>query len=139
MITWLHLLIRFIIISFLLSEMLIIYFCMICMIIYFLFAAILIISISHAQISSLKVQLEVLLGSLSNLTVRVESLESGPDKYIKLEFELLRIELREFEVLVTQLKASLNSSSPAFESLYIEVKLPSLTQNMPLYFLHGSN
>lgn len=130
MITWLHLLIRFIIISFLLSEMLIIY---------FLFAAILIISISHAQISSLKVQLEVLLGSLSNLTVRVESLESGPDKYIKLEFELLRIELREFEVLVTQLKASLNSSSPAFESLYIEVKLPSLTQNMPLYYLHGSN
>lgn len=105
---------------------------LICMIIYFLFAATLIISISHAQISSLKVQLEVLLGSLSNLTVRVESLESGPDKYIKLEFELLRIELREFEALVTQLKASLNSSSPAFESLYIEVKLPSLTQNMPL-------
>ncbi|KTF79715.1 hypothetical protein cypCar_00043915, partial [Cyprinus carpio] len=78
------------------------------------------------KISSLKVQLEVLLGSLSNLTTRVESLESGPDKYIKLEFELLRIELREFEALVTQLKASLNSSSPAFESLYIEIRNMSL-------------
>uniref|UniRef100_A0A8C2F3F6 Si:ch211-173a9.6 n=1 Tax=Cyprinus carpio TaxID=7962 RepID=A0A8C2F3F6_CYPCA len=72
------------------------------------------------------VQLEVLLGNLSNLTTRVESLESGPDKYIKLEFELLRIELREFEALVTQLKASLNSSSPAFESLYIEIRNMSL-------------
>ncbi|XP_042610803.1 olfactomedin-4 [Cyprinus carpio] len=78
------------------------------------------------KISSLKVQLEVLLGNLSNLTTRVESLESGPDKYIKLEFELLRIELREFEALVTQLKASLNSSSPAFESLYIEIRNMSL-------------
>lgn len=101
---------------------------------FFSFAPILIISFSHAQISSLKVQLEVLLGNLSNLTTRVESLESGPDKYIKLEFELLRIELREFEALVTQLKASLNSSSPAFESLYIEVKPPSLTQNIIVVF-----
>lgn len=107
---------------------------MVYIITFFSFAAILIISFSHAQISSLKVQLEVLLGSLSNLTTRVESLESGPDKYIKLEFELLRIELREFEALVTQLKASLNSSSPAFESLYIEVKLPSLTQNIIVVF-----
>lgn len=89
-------------------------------------------SISCAQVSSLKVQLVILLGQLSNLTARVENLESGPDKYIKLDFELLRIELREFEALVTQLKTSLNSSSPAFESLYIEVKLPSLTQNMLL-------
>lgn len=80
-------------------------------------------SISCAQISSLKVQLVILLSQLSNLTVRVENLESGPDKYIKLEFELLRIELREFEALVTQLKTSLNASSPAFESLYLEVKL----------------
>ncbi|XP_050989857.1 LOW QUALITY PROTEIN: olfactomedin-4 [Labeo rohita] len=78
------------------------------------------------KISSLKVQLDVLLSSLSNLTARVEILESGPDKYIKLDFELLRIELREFEVLVTQLKASLNSSSPAFESLYTEIRNMSL-------------
>ncbi|XP_048029659.1 olfactomedin-4-like [Megalobrama amblycephala] len=78
------------------------------------------------KVSSLKVQLVILLGQLSNLTARVENLESGPDKYIKLDFELLRIELREFEALVTQLKTSLNSSSPAFESLYIEIRNMSL-------------
>ncbi|XP_073682724.1 olfactomedin-4 [Garra rufa] len=78
------------------------------------------------KIINLKIQLDVLLSSLSNLTARVEILESGPDKYIKLDFELLRIELREFELLVTQLKASLNSSSPAFESLYTEIRNMSL-------------
>ncbi|KAK7142932.1 hypothetical protein R3I94_012317 [Phoxinus phoxinus] len=79
-----------------------------------------------SKVSSLKVQLVILLGQLSNLTARVENLESGPDKFIKLEFELLRIELREFEALVTQLKTSLNSSSPAFESLFIEIRNMSL-------------
>ncbi|ROL47768.1 Olfactomedin-4 [Anabarilius grahami] len=78
------------------------------------------------KVSSLKIQLVILLGQLSNLTARVESLESGPDKYIKLDFELLRIELREFEALVTQLKTSLNSTSPAFQSLYIEIRNMSL-------------
>lgn len=63
----------------------------------------------------------VLLSELTNLTARLEILQSGPDKYIKLEFELLRIELRDFEALVTQLKTSLNISSPAIEELYIEV------------------
>ncbi|KAJ8341531.1 hypothetical protein SKAU_G00338220 [Synaphobranchus kaupii] len=72
------------------------------------------------QLVSHKSKLVVSLEKLSNLTLRVELLESGPDKYIKLEFELLRIELRAFEALVSQLKASLNSSSPLFESLYTE-------------------
>lgn len=66
--------------------------------------------------------LEGYLKELSDLTVRVSMLESSADKYIKLDFELLRIELREFEVLVSQLKDSLNSTSPMFDSLYIEVK-----------------
>uniref|UniRef100_A0A8B9JVR6 Si:ch211-173a9.6 n=1 Tax=Astyanax mexicanus TaxID=7994 RepID=A0A8B9JVR6_ASTMX len=63
---------------------------------------------------------------LSNLTFRLEVVESGPDKYIKLDFELLRIELREFEALVTELKTSLNSSSPAFDSLYNEIRNMSM-------------
>ncbi|XP_051579198.1 olfactomedin-4 [Myxocyprinus asiaticus] len=78
------------------------------------------------KVESLKGQLVILLSELSNLTARVEILESGPDKYIKLEFELLRIELREFEALVTQLKTSLNISSPAIDSLYIEIRNMSL-------------
>lgn len=66
-------------------------------------------------------RLEVYLKELNNLTRRVEALQSSPDDYIKLDFELLRIELREFEALVSQLRDSLNSSSPLFDSLYTEV------------------
>lgn len=66
-------------------------------------------------------RLEVSLRELNNLTLRVGALQSSPDDYIKLDFELLRIELREFEALVSQLRDSLNSSSPLFESLYSEV------------------
>ncbi|KAM9568092.1 LOW QUALITY PROTEIN: olfactomedin-4 [Salvelinus alpinus] len=55
--------------------------------------------------------------------------ESGPDKYIQLDFELLRIELRELELLVTQLKESLNSSSPMFDSLYTGTHNMSLIVN----------
>nr|XP_015205625.1 PREDICTED: olfactomedin-4 [Lepisosteus oculatus] len=58
---------------------------------------------------------------LVNLTARLEFIESRPDKYTKLEFELLKIELKQMEVLVTQLKASLNSSSPIFDMLYAEI------------------
>uniref|UniRef100_UPI003AAA32D1 olfactomedin-4-like n=1 Tax=Centroberyx gerrardi TaxID=166262 RepID=UPI003AAA32D1 len=73
-----------------------------------------------------KGKLEIFLGELKELSVRVAMLESDPDKYIKLDFELLRIELREFEALVSQLKESLNSSSPAFDNLYTEIHNMSL-------------
>lgn len=71
----------------------------------------------------MKAELVILLSELTNLTSRLEIVESGPDKYIKLEFDLLRVELREFESLVTHLKTSLNSSSSVFDSLYSEVSL----------------
>ncbi|GAA6213679.1 olfactomedin-4-like [Lates japonicus] len=74
-------------------------------------------------------KLEVYLRDLKDLTVRVALLESSPDQYIKLEFELLRIELREFESLVSQLKVSLNASSPLFNSLYTEIRNMTLIVN----------
>ncbi|XP_068577879.1 olfactomedin-4 [Cebidichthys violaceus] len=73
--------------------------------------------------------LEVYLKELAELTVRVAMLESSPDSYIKLDFELLRVELREFEVLVSQLKDSLNSSSPMFDRLYTEIRNMTLIVN----------
>lgn len=73
----------------------------------------------------IKAQLVILLSELTNLTARVEIMESGSDKYIKLEFDLLRVELREFESLVTYLKTSFNSSSPIFDRLYHEVSVHS--------------
>ncbi|KAA0711560.1 Olfactomedin-4 [Triplophysa tibetana] len=78
------------------------------------------------KVTSVKGQLVVLLSELTNLTARLEILQSGPDKYIKLEFEIIRIELRDFATLVTQLKTSLNISSPAIEELYIEIRNMSL-------------
>ncbi|XP_030299204.1 olfactomedin-4 [Sparus aurata] len=74
-------------------------------------------------------KLEVHLKELSELTKRVVMLETSADSYIKLDFELLRIELREFEALVTHLKDSLNSSSPMFDSLYTEIRNMTLIVN----------
>ena len=66
--------------------------------------------------------LDVYLAELMDLTVRVAMMQTDPDDYIKLDFELLRIELREFEALVSQLRDSLNTSSPALDSLFAEVR-----------------
>lgn len=78
-------------------------------------------------------KLDIFLKELKELNLRVAMLESSPDNYIKLDFELLRIELREFEALVSQLKESLNSTSPALDSLYIEVKRLGLTFTICLF------
>lgn len=72
-----------------------------------------------------QVKLEIYLKELKNLTIRVAMLEISAENYIKLDFELLRIELREFAALVSQLQVSINSSSPLFDNLYTEVKLTS--------------
>ncbi|XP_017268955.1 olfactomedin-4-like [Kryptolebias marmoratus] len=74
-------------------------------------------------------KLESLLGELKELTLRVAMMENEPGSFIKLDFELLRIELREFEALVSQLKDSLNSSSPMLESLYEEIHNMTLIVN----------
>uniref|UniRef100_A0A3Q3VKR3 Olfactomedin-like domain-containing protein n=1 Tax=Mola mola TaxID=94237 RepID=A0A3Q3VKR3_MOLML len=74
-------------------------------------------------------KLDVYLKELMDLTVRVSMMESNPDNYIKLDFELLRTELTEFESLVSQLKDSLNSTSPLFDSLYTEIRNMTLIVN----------
>ncbi|XP_034015236.1 olfactomedin-4-like isoform X2 [Thalassophryne amazonica] len=67
-------------------------------------------------------KMEIYLEQLMDLTVRVAMLASSPDKYIKLDFELLKTELKEFEALVSQLKGSINASSPMFDSLHAEIR-----------------
>lgn len=85
------------------------------------------------QIVHYGAKLDSFLRELKDLNIRVAMLESSPDNYIKLDFELLRIELREFEALVSQLQESLNSSSPVLDSLYTEVKSLRLTFTMSLF------
>lgn len=73
------------------------------------------------QMVSYDGQLTVYLEELMDLTVRVAIMDTNPEDYVKLDFELLRTELREFEALVSQLRDSLNSTSPLFDSLFTEV------------------
>ncbi|CAJ1073724.1 olfactomedin-4-like [Xyrichtys novacula] len=80
------------------------------------------VDIQIKKIEGYEGKLEVYLKDLADLTLRVAMLESSADNYIKLDFEMLRIELRQFEALVSQLKDSLNSSSPMFDSLYTEIR-----------------
>ncbi|KAM6969149.1 olfactomedin-4 [Tautogolabrus adspersus] len=87
------------------------------------------VDIQMNKIEGYKGKLEVYLKELADLSFRVTMLESSADNYIKLDFELLRIELREFEALVSQLKQSLNSSSPVFDSLYTEIRNMTLIVN----------
>lgn len=76
--------------------------------------------------------LDVYLEELMDLTVRVAMMQTNPDDYVKLDFELLRIELREFEALVSQLRDSLNTSSPALDTLFTEVR-PSSRDRCSLF------
>ncbi|KAM9842795.1 olfactomedin-4 [Aulostomus maculatus] len=87
------------------------------------------VEIQKGKLVTYEGRLEVYLKDLKHLTLRVAILESSADSYIRLDFELLRIELREFEALVSQLKDSLNSSSPLFDSLYTEILNMTLIVN----------
>ncbi|XP_059907731.1 olfactomedin-4 [Gadus macrocephalus] len=80
------------------------------------------VNIQIEKIDSYDGKLGVFLSELENLDMRVKLLERNPDKYVKLDFELLRTELREFEALVTELHEALNGSSPTLDSLYVEIR-----------------
>ncbi|KAG2456732.1 OLFM4 protein, partial [Polypterus senegalus] len=58
---------------------------------------------------------------MQNLTLRVDRLEKGEITYTELDFELLRIEIKEMESLVSQLKASFSDSNFLVDQLYLEV------------------
>ncbi|XP_061553234.1 olfactomedin-4 [Phycodurus eques] len=87
------------------------------------------VQIQMNKIKTYEIKLEIYLGELKKLLDRVTILGSSADDYIKLDFELLRIELREFESLVSQLKDAFNSSSPMFDSLYTEIRNMTLIVN----------
>nr|XP_057947019.1 olfactomedin-4 [Doryrhamphus excisus] len=87
------------------------------------------VEIQKKNISASEIKLEADLGELQKLHDRVSILGSDVKDYIKLDFELLRIELREFESLVSQLKDAFNSPSPMFDTLYSEIRNMTLIVN----------
>ncbi|KAM9323948.1 uncharacterized protein PAF06_020195 [Gastrophryne carolinensis] len=72
----------------------------------------------HIYESTLTVYLE----QLKNLTKRVEVMEMGHLSYTELDFELLKLEIREMEALILQLKTSLNGTNVIVETLYWEIR-----------------
>ncbi|CAM9616922.1 olfactomedin-4-like [Lampetra fluviatilis] len=64
---------------------------------------------------------------LRNLTARVERMEQGHDRYSELDFELLRMEIREMEQLVQQLK--LEVSSATLDRLHLSIQNVSVVVN----------
>ncbi|XP_057716178.1 olfactomedin-4 [Corythoichthys intestinalis] len=87
------------------------------------------VQIQMTKIKSYEEKLVVHLEELKKLQDRVDILGTSANDYIKLDFELLRIELREFESLVSQLKDNFNSSSPMFDTLYTEIRNMTLIVN----------
>ncbi|CAJ0957167.1 unnamed protein product [Ranitomeya imitator] len=57
---------------------------------------------------------------LVNLTERVEVMEIGGLSYSQLDFELVKLEIKEMEALILQLKTSMNGSNALVEALYQE-------------------
>ncbi|XP_078518342.1 olfactomedin-4-like [Lissotriton helveticus] len=81
------------------------------------------------KIQSYRSSFNLYLQRLQNLTRRVEVMELGGVSYTELDFELLKVEIREIESLVTQLRASMDGSNVIVETLYTEIKNISLMVN----------
>ncbi|XP_055519792.1 olfactomedin-4-like [Leucoraja erinacea] len=69
--------------------------------------------------------LSVYASRLVNLTQRVENIETG-GSYTQLDFELLKLEIRELVALTSQLKDLLNGSNTIIDQLYEEIENMSL-------------
>ncbi|XP_045334277.1 olfactomedin-4 [Leopardus geoffroyi] len=63
---------------------------------------------------------------LSNLTVRVEIMEKDTISYTELDFELIKIEVKEMEKLIIQLKDNFVGSTTIVDQLEVEIRNMSL-------------
>ncbi|XP_071980858.1 olfactomedin-4-like [Engystomops pustulosus] len=73
--------------------------------------------------------LAVSMERLVNLTKRVEVMEMGGLSYTELDFELVKLEIREMEALILQLKSSMNGTNVLVETLHQEIRNISIMVN----------
>lgn len=59
---------------------------------------------------------------LLNLTVRIEIMEKDTISYTELDFELIKLEVKEMEKLIIELKGSFVGSSEIVNQLEVEVR-----------------
>ncbi|KAM4696441.1 olfactomedin-4-like isoform 2-T2 [Rhinophrynus dorsalis] len=81
------------------------------------------------KIQSYQATLTGYLQKLTNLTKRVEVMENGGISYTELDFQLLKLEIKEMESLVVQLKSSIGGSNVLVETLFVEIKNISIMVN----------
>ncbi|XP_066550494.1 olfactomedin-4 [Amia ocellicauda] len=94
------------------------------------------VQISHTlELETSKVQgyeskLIIYTERLENLKLRVEEMEKDPNKMTELELENLKIEIKQVEALIAELRGSVQTSSPTFHILQAEIHnvTTSLTQ-----------
>lgn len=66
---------------------------------------------------------------LLNLTVRVEFMEKNSISYTELDFELIKIEVKEMHKLVIKLKENFIGSTEIVDQLEVEVRRELISQN----------
>ncbi|XP_038646371.1 olfactomedin-4-like [Scyliorhinus canicula] len=79
----------------------------------------------ETEISKLELYESVLIQygeKLMNLTKRLEAMENSEETFTKLDFELLRFELKEMEHLITELMQSVQGDNHVFETLFEEIR-----------------
>ncbi|CAH2314260.1 Hypothetical predicted protein [Pelobates cultripes] len=81
------------------------------------------------KINSYELMVTVYIEKLKDLTKRVEIMETGGLTYTELDFELVKLEIREMESLILELKISLNGSNAIVEALYVEIHNISILVN----------
>ncbi|KAK6485348.1 olfactomedin-4-like [Huso huso] len=74
-------------------------------------------------------KIDIYESHLQNLTLRVEFMENSDISFTELDFELVKVEIQELEILISQLKGSLNGSNVIIEQLFVKIHNMSLTIN----------
>ncbi|KAG8546909.1 hypothetical protein GDO81_029584 [Engystomops pustulosus] len=78
--------------------------------------------------------LAISMERLVNLTKRVEVMEMGGLSYTELDFELVKLEIRELEALILPMKSSMNGTNGQLETLHQEIRnISSLVNQMEVY------
>ncbi|XP_069500507.1 olfactomedin-4-like isoform X1 [Ambystoma mexicanum] len=79
------------------------------------------------KIHSYQQTLNIYLQKITNLTIRVEAMEGA--SYTELDFELLKLEIKEMESLILELKLSMDGTNVIVETLYEEIRNISVMVN----------
>ncbi|XP_018427980.1 PREDICTED: olfactomedin-4-like [Nanorana parkeri] len=71
---------------------------------------------------------------IKNLTKRVEIMENGGLSYNELDFEPIKLEIKEMETLILQLKALFDGSSAIIDILYQQIRnISSMVEQLEIY------